>query len=589
MLDLENKLSLKLDRVFDTEVVFENTEGVVFTRTEWMSSDPEVVNTLATTTSQNTFWKNLRKIATETGDASTLEAIKNREPWLMQQARREARMYAPELLAITPKQTLPGKLQRPSITGPRPEQFLGKSKEEIEAYYAKRREAMAKQGVLKAKKKYYGDTLYGLFLNDQMVKGGFKSEEDAEIEMADNPDKYPEGYRYEIKPYENQKSLSKLRETYLPLQNGWNVDEVVAAMMPYLYHTANKFKSDKVPREDLVQQGAIGIMQALETDQGKSPFTAWAMKYIKGQMLHLATTGGVIKGSQKGDVPEPVLQKAGLPYGGAATFKQKGGLVGYRVIWFDENDQPDYRDFGVKNLEAGKAQDPGYIEAKKYKEELAQQGLKAFGPQDIRGGMSSASTPVRGKEGEGSELGDMLKATKTRSPAYIARQAELVDHLIQSANLSAQQEKALRLAFGLDEPMAGIRGTGQFREPESLEAGREPGAQAGEKPQEGPKSRAPEEPFARGMQDVADIMGISKKRARDHILNATMKLCRSAAGQRSKFCQQLLGKTEEQPESAEVESLFRTANDLMLVESHFRSMMIKWIIKGDLNGAFIQD
>lgn len=581
-----SNLATMLDAILSPEIIFENTEGVVFNKSEWLSATPEIVHKLATTTSKPTFKKYLKMMAVEVGDSSVLKAIEDQDPWVYKQARREALRYAPEVIAKTPSKLLPAKLRTDPIMTPRPEKLLGMSKDQIEQYYAQRRELIAKKIAKKADKKYFGDDLYGIFLGDKLIKGGFQTEEDAEIDLLEHPDKYDDTEDYRVQAYENPKSLSKLRETFLPLQHGWTVDEVVGAMMPYLYKIANKFKSLKTPREDLVQQGVIGVLNALRTDKGESPITAHALRHARGQMMHLAVTGGVIAsgGRQAGEVPQQVLKKAGMTGQGPGSFQQKGGLLGYNVIWFDQQDKPHYRYFGVQNLEKGKAADPGYHQAKKFKDQLQkdEEVKAAFGPQEVRGSMASMSAPA----GEQGELGDLLKGTKTKSPTYISRQADLVDQLISKADLSEKQEQLLRLAFGFDVPQAGIRGTGQF-EPETEP--REPGQQAGVEPEKGPKSREAPAPFSRGFKDIAKIAGISPQRARQQVMKAMTKICKTAEGQRSKFCQKLLGMDQgPKTESVDRQRILESAQQLMLIEDYIRNKIIKWIIDGELNTAFTQ-
>ena len=572
-------LEQELDRVLGLSIVFEETEGVIFTRSEWMTSDPELVYTLATTTSSTKFKTALRELAKEIGDTSVIQALKSENPeHIINMARREARIYAPEIISNIPQANLPKNLKKASLGGVRPHELLGKSKEEIEQFYTKRREMIAKKLASQTQKKYFGDTIWGIYQNDKLIKGDYRTKQDAEIEITERPDKYSPDEGYEVREYENPKSLSKLKDMMLPAQNGWSTDEIVAAMMPYLYKMAYKYQSIRVPREDLVQQGVIGILDAIRLDGGKSPFTAYASKFIKTNMRRLALVGGIIKGSERGDLTQKELEKTGFAHGGAASFKEKGGLIGYDVIWFDKQNEPHKKSFGIVNLEKGKAQDPGYIAAKQFKKELETSGeaSQAFNPREIRGGMASVSAPVGGDDEK--SLGSTLKATKTKSPTYIARQAELVDQLVKKSDMSPQQEKAVRLSFGFDVPEAGIKQPGIFRASEP----HLPGEQTGIKPEDGQKSRVPEEPFARGFADVAEIMGIDKKRARELVLKGIIKLNKAAEQEKSKYSKTLLG---DEPK----EEIIRLANGIMMIEDYMRNIVIKWVITGELNGAFIQE
>ena len=82
------------------------------------------------------------------------------------------------------------------------------------------------------------------------------------------------------------KDFDALKKTLLPLQHGWTEDEVIKAMMQDIMSHAHKFARIRkgVELDDLIQQGAMGVLKALQTDKGIANFASHAKNYIRSFM-----------------------------------------------------------------------------------------------------------------------------------------------------------------------------------------------------------------------------------------------------------------------------------------------------------------
>ena len=581
-------LATKLDRALGLEVLFEQDEPVMFTKTEWMTTDPKIVHKIAATNSISVFWKAVREMAIESGDQYLADLAKNtkkRNMKVLKQIRKEARRHYHDVIATAGKHG--------PRTGLGPEQ-LGWTEKDKEEYYAKRREKYEKQ----PQKKYLGDTAWGIYQDNKILRGGFETDADAEIELMGDPEKYPNPDDYEIKEYDNPKSLSVLRKTIKPIDSGWTADEIVAAMQPYAKKLAWKWKSDKTPYEDLLQQANLAILYALETDAGIAPFASHAYRRMSGEIKRLALTGGVIGGSATAALPRDLATGIAAKHGeaGVASFKQRGGLIGYDLVWLDKKGDYGHKFFPSERFSAASTgrplrteDDPGYVKAKEYRDKIKDQ-VQAVKIGHRRGGSLSADAPTRG--GEGVPLAATIKGTQVKNPAYIAKQREIVKQLKDKANLTPKQAQVLDLFMGFDVPEAGVAGpsfgaaasrvAGKYGPQEPGEKERKPGEQAGE-PAPKMKRNITTGFFARTPSDVAAMAGIGRQRVSQHVAKALTKLCRAAGGERSDFCKELLGKKETTEED------YQKGRQIMLAESVCRQMLVEMILTGDINYAFIQD
>lgn len=534
-------------------LLLEEEQGEILSRNDWMNIDIEDLYDIAYTSSQKTFWTKLAKAAREIGETDLLALVKELDPYVLKKARQEAKLYIPERMALT--QHLPPRLKNQPVAGYRPDKFLTMSDDEIEQYFAKKRAAFDAR---KAKRTYAGNYLYGIFDADgELVPvgpqhGGWNNEGEAEFELYDNADRFPDPEDYMVSKFENPKSLTKLKETFLPLEKGWTPEEIITAMRPLMWKIADRYKTDQVDRQDAFQQAAIGVLNALRNDKGKSPFTAFAIKAMRSAVLRNALTAGTIKGSEERQ-DQATVRKAGAS-GGA--FKSKGGLLGYDVIWLDKDEKPHKETFSVVDSSKGVRQDPGYQKALERKEELEQQPdvAKVF-IQHRRGTMKSLDAPVGP---EGPSFGSQLKGTKTRRPDYIVRQLDTLKDLMQKADLPPQQVKALNLAFGIEDPEGGLaagfppektpESGGYYRDEEGkmkfVPAGeKQPGEQHGlEAPRIAGKTKGK---LPRTPSEIGAILGISKQGAQRLVNNALFGLCQQAGAAKSDFCKQMLGEPVE--------------------------------------------
>jgi RNA polymerase sigma factor (sigma-70 family) len=109
--------------------------------------------------------------------------------------------------------------------------------------------------------------------------------------------KNPDTDKLETVPdYLTRKSIMTLSGITFPLEHGWTEGEVLKAMMPRIIDIAVQYARyrQKFQRtysfEDAVQAAALGVLDALRTDKGISPFTKHAFdharKYVKRYREH---------------------------------------------------------------------------------------------------------------------------------------------------------------------------------------------------------------------------------------------------------------------------------------------------------------
>lgn len=578
----------RIDRALGLKIIFEATENQIIPREIWMTANDDTLAKLATTNSRNGFWIAVRKLAKETDDPYIIRMGKDENLEDLKAIRREARRYANERSISAPKKT---KLSRTDLG--KTQDIIGMSPEEIAASKT--------QAADRPKRTYASDTVYNVVSPDGTVVATFPTEGEARQEIAGDPDKYPgDPDDYKIQPVENQKSLSKLIDTKMPLNQGWSEDEVVSAMMPYIRSLAWKFHSDKTPYEDLIQHGAIGVLNALRTDKGEAPFGHHAWRHIKGEVRHAALTGGVVKGST-----QP----------GSGSFGQRGPVIGFDVIYKTKDGKIESKHFPseAKGYEEyysktgrmpPRSMDPGFKAATEFSKQMRAE----FGagnvtmPQERRARMTSTDIPTRTKEGEGMTLGATVKGTKMRNPVYIAQTRELIKKLKAQAQLTPQQEKVLDLTFGLDVPEAGVASAPTAGgEIETGGEERKPGEQAGlPAPELSAAAQRKKIPgrgdieYVREPSDVAKMLKISPEKARQHREKALGKV-RTAA---SDTARQLAGSLADyaKGQGYQVEDLAKIdnktirekldeINKLMVIEDVCRQLIIEMIVTGEINGC----
>ncbi len=559
-----------LDRAFGFKVVFEEDPREtmsVLDRNVWMTMDPDLLKKIAYTGSKKQFWAALAELGQDIDDPEILAKVKqatdaenpSEDVEFLKNVRREAKKYAGDRA-----------ISAPSHLGPT--EKLGMSKDEIDAYYAARRAEREK-----TKKKYVGDEMYGVFdkASGKMLRGNFYNDKDAKSFMVSE---LPPGGDYEVKLYENPKSLSKLKDLKLPLQHGWSADEVVEGFMPWIRYLSWKYRSDKAEFEDLLQQGALGVLDALRTDKGEAPIGSHAWRHILGSIRRYALTGGVMRGGEK-----------------SGGFKQSGALVGYEISWTDASGQQQKEFFPADisalakgfSPETGRTppstMDPGYRKAEAFKGQLIQSGVPEDKIQlrERRGAMASADAPMRGGEGEAS-LGSTLKATRAKKPAYVAQQKDLVKKLIDRAKLSDKQRKVLEMTFGLDVPEAGLSAPG-------AEGAHPPGEQAGGAPEASEHGQmgkvhttgvlgGSEE---RGPTEIARILGLTPKAVRELRDRALLAIHRAAQEMSGELQQR--GLIQKPEELAATEALLKKVN---IIEEIARHHLVLSIVTGEINCMF---
>lgn len=578
----------KIDRALGLKVIFEAEQGQIIPRETWMTADDDTLAKLATTNSRNDFWRAVRKLGKEADDDYILAMGQEEDKTQLRAIRREARRFANERSISAPRKT---KLARTDLGKTR--DIIGMSPEELAAAEKTRGE--------RPKKQYPSDTVYNVVSPDGKVIATFPSEDEATQEIAGDPEKYPgDPNEYKIEPVENQRSLSKLIDIKLPLQQGWNEDEVVSAMMPYIRSLAWKFHSDKAPYEDLIQHGAIGVLNALRTDKGEAPFGHHAWRHIKGEVRHAALTGGVVKGSTQA---------------GGGAFGQRGPIVGYDIIYKTQDGKIESKHFPseIKGYEdyfsktgrmPPRTNDAGFKKAVEFSKQMQKElgAANVTPPQERRTRITSTDMPTRTKEGEGMTLGATVKGTKMRNPVYIAQTREMIKKLKAQANLTPQQEKVLDLTFGLDDPEAGVAAAPKVGEPESGEEGepRKPGEQAGlpapplTAAAQRKKIPGRDVEYVREPSDVAKMLKISPEKARQHREKALGKIRASTIDTSRQLAASVADYAKKQ--GYQVESLDKIdnkiikeklaeLNQLILVEEMCRQLIIQMIISGDINGT----
>ena len=445
---------------------------------------------------------------------------------------------------------------------------------------------------------------YGVYdQTGKRLKGGFTSEAEAAAYVKSNPIGKKTGQpliadpaNVKIAPYANEKTLDVLKSLRRPMDHGWSTDEIVAAMKPYIYKFVNMYPSSKDEKEDLAQQGAMGVLHAIAKDKGIADFASHAARYIKGSIDRYVNKGGVVGGSE---------------VAGGGGLGQKGGNTGYIVLWRSSPEEEvqskifpaDPSAFRAHFSKTGRAParslDPGFQKAVAFANELKAAG-NVVAVKDHRGGMGSLDKPLGGEAGREPTLGGALPARGTRTPLKIAMDKEQLAQVMAAADLTPQQRKVTELTFGLDVPSSGASGeagewgspearvAGRMGPPESGEETRQPGTQSGKTPEEmginpqqaiqNPEfeTEAGKTEIARGPVDIARMLGISTEKVRQHRARALQKL--QAAADKLGFLQ-LRRETETGEES--------TAESFRHIERVCARLLCEMIFSGEINDVIL--
>lgn len=533
-------------------------------RSDWMTADDDVVEKIAYSSSKAEVQRALKKFAKSIDDPALYAQAENGDPDTLKDARKEARRWAQERGIV-----------RKNLDS---HDTFGMSKDDV----AKKREEIRQKKEEEGKNKQWpGDTVYAIFdQNGNQVKmqfdgqdmSTFPNKETAEMEQLNlvGDPKHPDAELYTIRPIQNNRNYTALKQTYSPLKSGWTKEEVIMALKPLIRKFAYEYASPKLPVEDLFNVGAMSVLRALETDaasptagvEGKhSPFGKYVVKRIRGDMHRAALTQGVVQGA------DDSLSTGGIRVSntGKGGFGQQGGLTAFAVFWTDKDGKKHEENFPASPSESGgrRANDPGFKQAAELYKKIKASGIQP-GLREIRGVATSADRQVGTGEGEGATLGSMIRSS-VKTPAQIAAvrddlrtlMASMEPRTIKTSSgipiedpkrLSRQQKLALTKVFGLDNPES-MEGGIDWRGSEE----HEPGAQSGKEatpvttptgitdkfrdkvdPKTG-KTIPFHAPTVRSFADVAKEIGIGPEAVRDHVKKALTKLYKAAEERRSNY------------------------------------------------------
>ena len=203
---------------------------------------------------------------------------------------------------------------------------------------------------------------------------------------------------------EKRAKKAELAKQYPKSAEEWTTEEVMRALMPYVIKLANKYATKRFPIEDAVQQGLIGVMNAIKWDKGMSPFANYAYKPIQSAIRRASMEAGVIK----------------VPEGQYDPEKGVGGIFGSEQFMGQE--------VGGEEGEAGT--------------------LGAILPAASR-----SREIVRGKIKPG-EAKVVTTSTETPTAAEMDRMLhnkELLQKVFKYAKLTPDENKAVTMLFGLDD------------------------------------------------------------------------------------------------------------------------------------------
>jgi len=93
--------------------------------------------------------------------------------------------------------------------------------------------------------------------------------------------------------------LEALNRIKSPLLAGWTVQEIIEAMGPFILSNVKRYRSHRSELDDNMQDGAIGVIKALKTDAGISPFGNHAYLHTRTNIRRPAVGSGLIAKTER--------------------------------------------------------------------------------------------------------------------------------------------------------------------------------------------------------------------------------------------------------------------------------------------------
>ena len=128
------------------------------------------------------------------------------------------------------------------------------------------------------------------FLSKQLTRNGEKVQEELTIEQQ----------KTRLKEWrELPKTIQTLQTIKFPTLCGWSTDEICEVLKTYIFKNTKNYHTERCNREDCLHNGVVGIMTALRTDVGMSPFNQHAFHQIRTNVRRPSINAGVIKTTEK--------------------------------------------------------------------------------------------------------------------------------------------------------------------------------------------------------------------------------------------------------------------------------------------------
>lgn len=77
------------------------------------------------------------------------------------------------------------------------------------------------------------------------------------------------------------KETGSLQRIRLPFLYDWSAEDIINAMTPVINKLAQDYTTNRTPKEDCIQQGVLGVLEAIRTDAGKASFWSHAFKHVQ--------------------------------------------------------------------------------------------------------------------------------------------------------------------------------------------------------------------------------------------------------------------------------------------------------------------
>jgi hypothetical protein len=98
---------------------------------------------------------------------------------------------------------------------------------------------------------------------------------------------------------EMEKGLSALQRIKLPILCGWTVEEVAKEIEPYIGDNTERYHTNRFDHQDCFQAGRVGVIKALRTDAGKSPFASHAYHHIRTNIRRNSVNSGLLHETER--------------------------------------------------------------------------------------------------------------------------------------------------------------------------------------------------------------------------------------------------------------------------------------------------